>query len=193
MDASEKSKPIPQFRSHKVVGALKIESVEIVGTDTTTDENPIALIGFGGKWDPVKMNLRGKPTPEAGWYFVMYPDGYISFSPGKAFEEGYTALESIENTVREIGTAHGIGWAVKQMHNGSRVRRSGWNGKGMFIFLVPGSVFKVNRAPLLGIYPEGTEINYHSHVDLKNSDGQIVPWNASQGDLLAVDWELAGN
>jgi len=37
----------------------------------------------------------------------------------------------------------------------------------MFVFLVPGSVFKVNRAPLLGIYPEGTEINYHAHVDMK--------------------------
>ena len=46
----------------------------------------------------------------------------------------------------------GIGWAVKQMQNGDRVARSGWNGKGMFLFLVPGSKFLVNRAPLLGIY-----------------------------------------
>lgn len=84
-----------------------------------------------------------------------------------------------------------IGWAVKQMHNGSRVRRSGWNGKGMFLFLVPGSVFTVNRPPLLGIYPEGTEINYHAHVDMKTADGPIVPWLCSQTDLLAVDWELA--
>ena len=49
-----------------------------------------------------------------------------------------------------------IGWAVWMMREGERVRRSGWNGKGMFLFLVPGSHFKVNRAPLLGIYPEGT-------------------------------------
>ena len=28
---------------------------------------------------------------------------------------------------------NGIGWAVKAMHNGQRVRRSGWNGKGMWI------------------------------------------------------------
>jgi hypothetical protein len=31
-----------------------------------------------------------------------------------------------------------IGWAVKEMHNGNRVRRAGWNGKGMYLFLVPG-------------------------------------------------------
>ena len=84
-----------------------------------------------------------------------------------------------------------IGWAVKQMHDGARVCRAGWNGKGMFIFLVPGSHFTVNRPPLLGIYPEGTEIDYRPHVDMKTVDGQIVPWVCSQSDLLATDWELA--
>ena len=71
---------------------------------------------------------------------------------------------------------------------GERVARSGWNGKGMFIFLVPGSVFKVNRPPLLGIYPEGTEINYHGHIDMKTVDGTVVPWLASQDDMLVEDW-----
>lgn len=85
---------------------------------------------------------------------------------------------------------NGIGWAVKQMQNGQRVARAGWNGKGMFLFLVPGSTFKVSRHPLLGIYPEGTEINYHAHVDMRTADGQIVPWLCSQTDLLATDWEV---
>lgn len=86
---------------------------------------------------------------------------------------------------------NGIGWAVKELHNGNRVARAGWNGKGMFLFLVPGSHFKVNRAPLLGIYPEGTEIDYRPHVDMKTVDGQVVPWVCSQSDLLATDWEVA--
>lgn len=86
---------------------------------------------------------------------------------------------------------NGIGWAVKEMQNGNRVCRAGWNGKGMFLFLVPGSKFKVNRAPLLGIYPEGTEIDYHAHVDMKTADGKVVPWLCSQTDLLATDWEVA--
>lgn len=81
-----------------------------------------------------------------------------------------------------------IGWAVKQMQNGGKVAREGWNGKGMFLFLVPGSQFQVNRPPLLGIYPEGTTIDYRPHVDMKTADGQIVPWVCSQSDLLAADW-----
>lgn len=69
-----------------------------------------------------------------------------------------------------------------------RVARLGWNGKGMFLFLVPGSTFTVNRAPLLGIYPEGTEIQYQSHIDMKTAQGYVVPWSASQADLLSDDW-----
>ena len=81
-----------------------------------------------------------------------------------------------------------FGSALQALKNGQKVAREGWNGKGMFLFLVPGSVFKVNRAPLLGIYPEGTEINYCPHIDMKTADEKIVPWLASQTDVLAEDW-----
>ena len=79
--------------------------------------------------------------------------------------------------------------ALEMLKQGKKVTRSGWNGKGMFVFLVPGSTFKVNRAPLLGIYPEGTEITYHAHIDMKTADNKVVPWLASQTDILAEDWE----
>lgn len=95
------------------------------------------------------------------------------------------------NATAAATESHGIGWAVKQMQDGKRVARNGWNGKGMFCFLVPGSQFTVNRPPLLGIYPPGTVIDYRPHVDMKSADGQIVPWVCSQSDLLAIDWEIA--
>ena len=80
--------------------------------------------------------------------------------------------------------------ALTHLKNGRLVCRKGWNGKGMFLFLVPGSTFTVNRAPLLGIYEAGTEINYHAHIDMKTANGDIVPWLCSQTDMLAEDWEL---
>ena len=80
--------------------------------------------------------------------------------------------------------------ALYELKQGSKVARAGWNGKGMFLFLVPGSTFTVNRPPLLGIYPEGTKINYHAHIDMKTADGQIVPWVCSQTDVLAEDWVM---
>ena len=78
--------------------------------------------------------------------------------------------------------------ALGMLKDGACVARSGWNGKDMFIFLVPGSVFKVNRQPLLGIFPAGTEIRYHAHIDMRTADGMIVPWLCSQTDALAEDW-----
>lgn len=84
----------------------------------------------------------------------------------------------------------GFGFALDILKNGGKVARAGWNGKGMFLFLVPGGTFTVNRPPLLGIYPEGTEINYCPHIDMRTADGKIVPWLASQTDMLATDWVL---
>lgn len=81
-----------------------------------------------------------------------------------------------------------IGQAVEVLKEGGRIARSGWNGREMFLFLVPGSTFEVNRPPLLGIYPAGTIINYQSHVDMRTAQGTIVPWLCSQSDLLADDW-----
>lgn len=80
--------------------------------------------------------------------------------------------------------------ALQMIKKGKKLARDGWNGKDMFIFLVPGSEFKVNRPPLLGIYPEGTDIKYRSHIDMRTVDGQIVPWVASHSDLLADDWNV---
>lgn len=81
--------------------------------------------------------------------------------------------------------------ALNMIKNGLKMARLGWNGKDMFVFLVEGRKFKVNRPPLLGIYEEGTPIDYHGHIDMKTADGQIVPWVCSQTDMLAEDWVRA--
>ena len=83
--------------------------------------------------------------------------------------------------------------ALAELKIGAKCWRDGWNGKGMFIYLVQGSKFTVNRAPLNQIYPEGTEIEYHAHIDMKTAQGYCVPWLASQADLLADDWNSERN
>lgn len=83
-----------------------------------------------------------------------------------------------------------FGQALDVLRDGEKIAREGWNGKGMFLFLVPGSHFIVNRSPLLGIYPEGTPIDYRSHIDMKTAQGDVVPWVASQSDLLSDDWVI---
>jgi len=80
--------------------------------------------------------------------------------------------------------------ALRALKHGKKLARVGWNGKDMFVFLVKGSTFTVNRAPLLGIFEEGTEVNYRPHIDIKNADGSISTWVPSIGDVMAEDWML---
>lgn len=81
-----------------------------------------------------------------------------------------------------------FGAALQLLKEGKKMARAGWNGKDMFIYLVPGSTFEVNRPPLLGIYNEGHRIDYHAHIDMKTATGECVPWVCSQTDMLAEDW-----
>ena len=85
-----------------------------------------------------------------------------------------------------------FGQALVLLKSGFRMAREGWNGKEMFVFLVQGSTFTVNRAPLLGIYDAGTQVTYQAHVDMKTADDTVVPWLCSQSDMLAEDWTVAG-
>lgn len=93
-----------------------------------------------------------------------------------------------ENEGTKLARRLTFGEVIEGLKIGRRYTRSGWNGKDMFIFLVPGSVFKVNREPLLSIMGAGTEVAYHPHIDMKLVSGTIVPWTASQMDMLATDW-----
>lgn len=95
-----------------------------------------------------------------------------------------------------------FGWALKQLKAGKRVRREGWNGKGMWIALTPGSAIKTSEARAgatkmladdLESHPalkdDTKPITIHGHIDMKAADGTIViGWLASQTDVLSEDW-----
>lgn len=81
----------------------------------------------------------------------------------------------------------GIGEVVSAMRDGKLVRRSGWNGKGMHIYLEDAHSFKIGD----GVF-KGQRREYAPHVVLFNARGVHQPgWVCSQEDLLAEDWELA--
>jgi hypothetical protein len=66
--------------------------------------------------------------------------------------------------------------ALAALLNGTRATRAGWNGKGMWIALqVPDDNSKMTRP----------------YIYMSTVDGDLVPWVASQTDLLATDWDHA--
>ena len=99
------STPMPQYQSHKKVWALKIK--EVIPADRPTIEeldrllngdrgtsDVGAILVFDGYYGPlaVSRDFVSKHAPQAGGYYVMYQDGYVSWSPAEAFESGYTRV-----------------------------------------------------------------------------------------------------
>lgn len=78
-------------------------------------------------------------------------------------------------------------WALERLKVGARVGRRTWKN-ARCVFLVAGSEFEVNRAPLNQFFPEGTKVTYRPHIDMVGSDGTIGTWAPSMVDVLAEDW-----
>lgn len=84
-------KELPRYKCHKEVWALKIDSLQINrdGSATIFPREP-TYSSFNTKpgWDE-----RFKGSEEDTGYYVLYKDGYESWSPTDAFEDGYTLVE----------------------------------------------------------------------------------------------------
>ena len=68
-----------------------------------------------------------------------------------------------------------FGQAIEEMKKGSRVTREGWNGKGMWVALQTPDAHSKMRLPYIYMCPVSKE---------------LVPWVASQSDMLADDWQV---
>ncbi len=96
MDGSV-SVEMPRYRSHKEVHALKIAQVDLCedrpSARTETDDGAMITPVEDG-YAPFMVN-RGyvnRHDPKPGGYYIVYQDGYKSFSPAEAFEAGYTLV-----------------------------------------------------------------------------------------------------
>ena len=86
-----------------------------------------------------------------------------------------------------------FGMAIVALKRGECVARKGWNGKGMFLTLQPGSVVDGNNMRNDGAkdFYKDAQCTIAPHIDMKAADHTyVVGWLASQTDMLAEDWEI---
>ena len=114
-------------------------------------------------------------------YLVEYTDGgkpnderhagYITMSPKEVFDNAY----------RQNGQL-AFGDAVIALKQGKKVCRSGWNGKGMWLNLIGSESYDVGSKSMQG----ATKLL--PYIAMKTVGDELVPWLASQTDVLAEDW-----
>ena len=85
-------KQMPRYQSHKVVRALKLRRVDwencaLIPADDSYEPIPVAR-----KWMDNRIQHADGGIPEEPGYFVLYEDGYMSWSPTEAFEAGYALI-----------------------------------------------------------------------------------------------------
>jgi len=97
MEASEAGDgaEMPRYKCHKEVWALKIKAIKRDGEGEYRETDGSATITpEEADYAPFKVDAAymHKHKPQVGGYYVVYDDGYKSWSPAAAFEEGYTRI-----------------------------------------------------------------------------------------------------
>lgn len=117
----------------------------------------------------------------------------------KAFDLGvqFEKQQSIINHINSIKMAENqnFGQAIESLKQGKRVARQGWNGKGMFLFLLPAGTVptKAIHDPTLREVIEqeigGETFEALGSIRMFTADKKILTgWLASQTDMLSNDW-----
>ena len=175
----------------------KIDQFEYVTTHTKNNKEERIMEKFylGSKlvqaWPAVRITTRdGKfeyaeigdvvdpnaQKVEEG-YRVQYDDGYRSWSPKAVFERSYRTTTGLS-----------FGLAIEAMKMGRAVAREGWNGKEMFLYYVPANEYAVTTEIARSYF--GDTVPYGAYIALKTMQGNVVPWLASQTDMLTDDWYI---
>lgn len=82
---------LPRYKCHKIVSAAKIERIDF-GYNEQRDRSVVMLVPADTSLQPIPVDhaFMSKHGPHAPGYFVLYDDGYESWSPVQTFEAGYS-------------------------------------------------------------------------------------------------------
>jgi len=103
---------------------------------------------------------------------VTYDPDIVRLEPGQAFIDKTGAVRP-----EPASNAYGMdfGDAIRCLKRGQRVRRNGWTDKGMRLELQTPDVHREMSLP---------------YIFMETADEKLVPWTASQRDMLADDWRV---
>ena len=126
--------------------------------------------------------MPANENPDDEGYHIIYPDAYESWCPKAQFEAAGRPVDGMT-----------FGMAIEKMKRGFKVARKGWNGKGMYIWMMSYAVVQAEwcKEPHLKELAEsnGGQIECLGSIRMKTADNKVLTgWLASQTDMLSEDW-----
>lgn len=83
-----------------------------------------------------------------------------------------------------------FGQAIEAAKAGKRVARTGWNGSGMFAYIVPAASYPAQTNAAKAHFGENALVPYRAYWALKTAQEDIATWTPSGSDTLAEDWVI---
>lgn len=141
---------------------------------------------IGTKMVQAEPMTRGEYNKFKGWqipenenpddlgYKVIYPDGYITWSPADVFNEAYRLCDSMS-----------FGLAIEAAKKGKHIAREGWNGKKQYVELATCISYKNAAGEIINVNHDAIG---NCALAFVGTSGVQIGWLASQADMLAEDW-----
>ena len=85
-----------------------------------------------------------------------------------------------------------FGEALETIKTGKKAQREGWNGAGQYVYYVPAGHYAPCTEAGKELVGADGKVSYRPYLALKTVQGDVVPWLASQSDLLSDDWRVLG-
>jgi hypothetical protein len=96
-------------------------------------------------------------------------------------------LEQLDDLRQGIGS---FGSAIAAAKQGHKVARIGWNGSGMFAYIVPATSFPALTGVAKEYFGESAMVPYREYWALKTAQNDVATWAPSGSDSLAEDWMI---
>jgi hypothetical protein len=143
-----------------------------------------------GKYDvPILTipTLEGDHRASVGDWIIKGIKGEFYPCKPDIFDATYDVLQAEPIDCQKTSLTFGV--ALEALKKGLRVAREGWNGKGMWLYLISGS--ELQSALKYGFGEYLMEPTIVASIAMKTADNKIViGWLASQTDMLAEDWTV---
>ena len=129
----------------------------------------------------ILKNREHSSAENAEGYHVVYPDGYESWCPKAQFEAAGRPIDGMT-----------FGQAIEAMKQGKKVARKGWNGKGMYLWLLPATDVKkewCHDPRLIEAMGDREALPCLGSIRMFTATKEVLTgWLASQTDMLSEDW-----